>query len=93
MARLYLLCGIPFSGKTTLAKEIVRKLGYTILDTPGVYFRKCLTNNSTYPRIVAFVIRIQGPELGWVFVIKSAIVRIESNRGSRVFCKLLASIN
>lgn len=38
MAKLYLLCGIPFSGKTTLAKEIVRKLGYTRIDLDDIKF-------------------------------------------------------
>lgn len=36
--RLYILCGIPFSGKTTLAKRLVEKLGYTRIDLDEVKF-------------------------------------------------------
>ncbi len=36
--KLYILCGIPFSGKSTLAKRIVEKLGYTRIDLDEVKF-------------------------------------------------------
>lgn len=36
--RLYILCGIPFSGKTTLAKRMVEKFGFTRIDLDEVKF-------------------------------------------------------
>lgn len=33
-----MVCGIPFSGKSTLAKIIVNKLGYELVDLDGVKF-------------------------------------------------------
>lgn len=36
--KLYIFCGIPFSGKTTLAKQIVAKLGFTRIDLDEVKF-------------------------------------------------------
>jgi len=36
--RLYILCGIPFSGKTTLAKKIVEKIGFSRIDLDEVKF-------------------------------------------------------
>ena len=36
--KLYILCGIPFSGKTTLAKRLVEKLKYTRIDLDEVKF-------------------------------------------------------
>ncbi len=30
--RLYILCGLPFSGKSTLAKELVRQFGWVRVD-------------------------------------------------------------
>lgn len=32
MNYLYILCGLPFSGKTTLAKALVKKLGFVRID-------------------------------------------------------------
>jgi predicted kinase len=31
-SRLYLLCGLPFAGKTTLAQELVNRLGFMHID-------------------------------------------------------------
>ena len=28
--RLYILCGLPFAGKTTLAKELVKRFGFYV---------------------------------------------------------------
>ncbi|MFA7300816.1 MAG: ATP-binding protein [Candidatus Shapirobacteria bacterium] len=36
--KLYILCGIPFSGKSTLAKKIVEKLGFTRIDLDEIKF-------------------------------------------------------
>ena len=36
--KLYILCGIPFSGKTTLAKKLVEKLGFTRIDLDDIKF-------------------------------------------------------
>src|SRR3989344_1382013 len=36
--KLYILCGIPFSGKTTLAKKLERKLGFKVIDLDEVKF-------------------------------------------------------
>ncbi len=30
--RLYILCGLPFSGKTTLAKELEKRLGFVLIE-------------------------------------------------------------
>ena len=30
--RLYILCGLPFAGKTTLGKELVERLGFVYID-------------------------------------------------------------
>ena len=38
MNKLYILCGIPFSGKTTLAKEIAKQKGFTRIDLDDVKF-------------------------------------------------------
>ncbi len=38
MGKLYILCGIPFSGKTTLAKQVVRKRRYTRIDLDDIKF-------------------------------------------------------
>lgn len=38
MNKLYLVCGIPFSGKTTLAKEMEETLGYTRIDLDDIKF-------------------------------------------------------
>jgi adenylate kinase family enzyme len=27
-SKLYILCGLPFAGKTTLAKELVKRFGF-----------------------------------------------------------------
>ena len=37
-SKLYILCGIPFSGKTTLAKELERRLGFFRIDLDDVKF-------------------------------------------------------
>jgi predicted kinase len=36
--QLYILCGLPFSGKTTLAKKLVAKLGFIRIDLDEVKF-------------------------------------------------------
>lgn len=36
--KLFILCGIPFSGKTTLAKRMIDKLGFTRIDLDEVKF-------------------------------------------------------
>ncbi len=36
MNKLYIMCGIPFAGKTTLANEIVRLKNFTKIDLDGV---------------------------------------------------------
>lgn len=36
--RLYIFCGIPFSGKTTVAKKLVDKLGYVRVDLDKIKF-------------------------------------------------------
>ena len=38
MNKLYILCGIPFSGKTTLAKAIEKEMGYVRVDLDEVKF-------------------------------------------------------
>ncbi len=35
---LYILCGLPFSGKTTLAKKLSEKLGFVHIDLDEVKF-------------------------------------------------------
>lgn len=36
--KLYILCGLPFSGKSTLAKRIVEKTGFTRIDLDEIKF-------------------------------------------------------
>lgn len=36
--KLYILCGIPFSGKTTIAKRMAEKLGFVRIDLDEVKF-------------------------------------------------------
>ena len=36
--KLYILCGLPFSGKTTLAKTLVSKLSFTRIDLDEIKF-------------------------------------------------------
>lgn len=38
MNKLYILCGIPFSGKSTLARKIVKNLGFTKIDLDEVKY-------------------------------------------------------
>lgn len=38
MNTLYILCGIPFAGKTTLAKELVKRLGFLRIDLDDIKF-------------------------------------------------------
>ena len=38
MNKLYIFCGIPFSGKTTIAKKLEEKLGYIRIDLDDVKF-------------------------------------------------------
>lgn len=38
MNKLYILCGLPFSGKTTLAKELVNRFGFTRIDLDDIKF-------------------------------------------------------
>jgi predicted kinase len=35
-SRLYILCGLPFAGKTTLAKELVKRFGLTQIDVDQI---------------------------------------------------------
>ncbi len=30
--RLYILCGLPFAGKTMLAKELEKRVGFVLID-------------------------------------------------------------
>lgn len=36
--KLYIFCGIPFSGKSTLAKELAKRTGFTRIDLDEVKF-------------------------------------------------------
>lgn len=38
LPKLYIFCGIPFSGKSTLAKELAKRKGYTRIDLDEVKF-------------------------------------------------------
>ena len=38
MNKLYILCGIPFSGKTTLASELVKRFGFIRIDLDEIKF-------------------------------------------------------
>lgn len=38
MNKLYILCGIPFSGKTTLATQLVKQFGFTRIDLDEIKF-------------------------------------------------------
>jgi predicted kinase len=38
MNKLYIFCGIPFAGKTELAKQVVSQLGYTRIDLDETKF-------------------------------------------------------
>ena len=38
MNKLYILCGIPFSGKSTLAQALVTKFGYSKIDLDDIKF-------------------------------------------------------
>ena len=38
MNKLYILCGLPFSGKSTLSKELAKRLGFTRIDLDDVKF-------------------------------------------------------
>ena len=35
-SRLYMLCGLPFAGKTTLAKELVKRFGFMYIDVDQI---------------------------------------------------------
>jgi predicted kinase len=35
-SRLYILCGLPFAGKTTLAKELVKQFGFMHIDVDQI---------------------------------------------------------
>ena len=35
-SRLYILCGLPFAGKTTLAQELVTRLGFLYIDVDQI---------------------------------------------------------
>ena len=37
--KLYILCGIPFSGKTTLANKVVEMLGFKRIDLDEIKFK------------------------------------------------------
>ena len=38
MNRLYIFCGIPFSGKTTIAKKVADKFGFVRIDLDDIKF-------------------------------------------------------
>ena len=38
--RLYILCGLPFAGKTTLAREIVQRFGYTCIEPDAMHHER-----------------------------------------------------
>ncbi len=38
MNKLYIFCGIPFSGKTTIAKRLEKKLGFVRIDLDDIKF-------------------------------------------------------
>jgi predicted kinase len=38
MNKLYIFCGIPFSGKTTIAKKLVEKFGFVRIDLDDIKF-------------------------------------------------------
>lgn len=38
MTKLYILCGLPFSGKTLLAKKLANKLGFLRIDLDDIKF-------------------------------------------------------
>lgn len=38
MNKLYVLCGLPFSGKSTLSKELVKRYGFSRIDLDEVKF-------------------------------------------------------
>jgi predicted kinase len=40
MARLFILCGLPFAGKTTLAKALQERLGFARVDMDEINARK-----------------------------------------------------
>jgi len=67
--KLYILCVIPFSGKTTLAKGIVDKLGFTRIDLDEVKFQ-LFGNDITDPEI---------DEEGWNKVYKEMYRIIRQN--------------
>lgn len=67
--KLYILCGIPFSGKTTLAKAISKRLGYVHIDLDDV-------KRELYGRVV------KDEELkqqDWDCIYREMYKRIESN--------------
>ena len=39
---LYILCGLPFAGKTTLAKELVKHFGFVHIDIDQIYTNFCV---------------------------------------------------
>lgn len=66
---LYIFCGIPFSGKTTLAKRLVKKFGFVRIDLDEVKFD-------------LFGKNIKDEEInrsGWDKVYKEMYKRIEDN--------------
>jgi len=34
--RLYIVCGLPFAGKSTLTRELVRQCGYHAIDVDAI---------------------------------------------------------
>ena len=42
MARLYLLCGLPFSGKSTLARQLARRLSGTVVSFDAINYERGL---------------------------------------------------
>lgn len=74
--KLYILCGIPFSGKSTQAKKLVEKLGFTRIDLDEVKFE--LFGYS--------IMDSQIDQSGWDAVFREMYIRIkeELNNGKTV---------
>ncbi|HPJ16651.1 MAG TPA: ATP-binding protein [Candidatus Woesebacteria bacterium] len=65
--KLYILCGIPFSGKTTLAKRLAEKLGFTRIDLDEVKFELFNPN----------ILDVEIDQSGWDRVYQEMYLRIK----------------
>lgn len=53
MANLYILCGLPFSGKSTLGKEVSEKFGYELISFDAVWQNSYAENKDiTYDAVL-----------------------------------------